>query len=222
MIKITEIENKNFNCKDFVFKNKDNTLYMALGGNGDLYWQIIGKYSKIEFPYIYYDFLITKEDYNLYENFCNLYNKITNYQPKITDFELENRCCYTIREYEEIISEEKRLFENEKSKLVFNDEIIWYSEDCIKNEGWDSHFPPSWVTVKPHIDGILLQFKVKVKDKESLKYYIPDVTIRFCNDGCQYRGFNGPFMDLYNEMSDYKEENHQIHIEEYMYLTRHR
>ena len=136
MIEITKLENNDFKCQDFELKNKDNTLYMVLGGNGDLYWQIIGKYSKIEFPYVYYDYLITKEDYALYEKFNNLYNKIMYFKSKITDFDLENRCCNTVREYEKLIAEEKRLFTMEQAKLVFQDSIIWYSEDCIKDEGY--------------------------------------------------------------------------------------
>ena len=76
------------------------------------------------------------------------------------------------------------------------------------------------VIIKPTVIGMLLQFKVKVKNKDSLKFYIPDVTIRFCNDGCRYRIFNGPFMDLYNEMMEYNDSFHQMHIEEYRYLTR--
>ena len=220
MIEIRKINNPHFKCQDIEYKNKDNSLYMTYGGNGDLYWHITGKHSKIEFPYVYYDFVITKEDYDLYEKFRDLYNKIFFYKSKITNFELENRCWRNIADYKKVIEEEKRLFFFERSKLVFDDKIIWYSEDCIKDEGWDNEFPPSWVIIKPIVDGMLLQFKVKVKKEESLKDFIPDVTIRFCNDGCRYRPFNGPFMELYNEMMEYDDNYHQMHIEEFMYLTK--
>lgn len=179
MIEIRKINNPHFKCQDIEYKNKDNSLYMTYGGNGDLYWHITGKHSKIEFPYVYYDFVITKEDYDLYEKFRDLYNKIFFYKSKITNFELENRCWRNIADYKKVIEEEKRLFFFERSKLVFDDKIIWYSEDCIKDEGWDNEFPPSWVIIKPIVDGMLLQFKVKVKKEESLKDFIPDVTIRF-------------------------------------------
>ncbi len=224
MIEVRKRDNLDYQCYDLeLVKPKENTLFMLLGGNGDLYWNISGEYPKILFPYVYYNFTITKEDYPLYEMFRNLYEKIVFYQMKLTDFDLTKRVCRTVSAYEKIIATEKELFTREQSKLVFGEKIVWYSEDCLKNETWDAQFPPSWVTIVPIVDGIMLQFRVKVQNEEALKEYVPDVTIRFCNNGCRYHRFNGPFMDLYNEMQSYeKKENDQIHLEEYLYLKRHK
>ena len=66
MIELKKQENLLFKCQDFEFRNNDNVLLMSLGGNGDLYWHLIGKVSAVSFPYLFCDYIITKTDYALY------------------------------------------------------------------------------------------------------------------------------------------------------------
>ena len=45
----------------------------------------------------------------------------------------------------------------------------------------------------------------------------PTYAIRFRNSGSRYEPYNLAFMNMYNSLSEYDPNYHQIHIEEYLY-----
>lgn len=55
------------------------------------------------------------------------------------------------------------------------------------------------------------------KSKKSQDGIFITYTIRFRNSGSRYNPFNINFMQMYNSLKEYDPNNHQIHIEEYLY-----
>ncbi|MBR4230714.1 MAG: hypothetical protein IKR74_00980 [Bacilli bacterium] len=207
-----------------VFLEKDGKqLGFTFGGNGDLYWLIKTKNHDEDKT-----FVITKENYGIYDLFEQLFEDIKN----INIFELdEDDLPYYIEtelEKLEYLEELKQRNESEKIKYrelgyanyheLFDEKtktITWYSDETahevaniLKIRKEDDRFIIEF-SIQPHLDGYDEDFHKS--------YYIP---IRFRNSGSSYSPFNIVFMRMYNamkEVDDINDIGHQIHIEEYIY-----
>ena len=199
---------------------EDNkSLIISYQGNLDLYWTLHNNNGNINKDNT---FIITKENYALFQLFDKLYSNIAN----IELFDEEELPLYLkskddIDEYLKHHEEEKRRYK-EYNMSHYNDlfnpkkkKITWYSDETsskvsnyleiIKEE---EQYRVVFNTQK-HIEGYDRDFKSD--------YSIP---IRFRNSGSRYDPFNCIFMKMYNKMDELDDVNdigHQIQIEEYVY-----
>jgi len=203
-----------------VLEDIDKYISFSFGGNGDLYWAIHSRNKDDKY------FIITKENYNLYNLFLQLYDDIEN----INIFDLDYVPFYleTKEEKDEYIKKRKEEVEYQKYKcstfnyLNYNElfakeekVITWYSDET-------AHKVANFVKIKKYESCFKIEFFIQSYiegfDKDfHTDYYVP---IRFRNSGSRYDPFNMLFMKMYNEMhllDDINEIGHQIHIEEYLY-----
>ena len=179
---------------------KEGKKYLAISymGNLDLYWTIHSENVSEDS-----EFIITKENYKVYELFDLLFYDIKNIN--IWGMEDLDKDMYWLN---------NRSYYNE----LYNDNtntITWYSDETsykvaniLKITKDDESFKIRFYT-QQYIDGY-------DKDFHSL-HHIP---IRFRNSGSRYEPFNVAFMNMYNNMKNVDDVNdygHQIHIEEYLY-----
>ena len=90
-------------------------------------------------------------------------------------------------------------------KLFQNDIIKWYSDDMPLENA-------SSLEIKKQEDTYSITF---FQGKE--EYDFPTYSVRFRNSGSRYHPYNFAFMSMYNALSEYDSNYHQIHIEEYLY-----
>ena len=203
----------------------ENVKYLAFSyrGNGDLYWAI---YNKEKNNNGYESFLITKENYEVFNIFKELFNDIENIN--IFDYEeiplyiedISEKRAYLIERKKEL-EEDKiryRLYNRSNYNSLFdstNRVITWYSDEVAKEVA-------NILKIKEQADSFKIEFFIQ-KDKKGYdrdfhsNKYIP---IRFRNSGSSYEPFNLVFMKMYNKLcsiDDVNDDNHQIHIEEYLY-----
>ena len=187
------------------FKELDKQFDVSFSGNGDLYWTIRSENVNDD-----NNFIITKENYEVYRLFEELFDDIENI--KIDDDE-EYITFYlkTEEEKQEYIKKQKDEIEYEKE----NNTITWYSDET-------SHEVANILKIKKEKESFVLEFYIQPyiegydRDFNSL-YHIP---IRFRNSGSSYDPFNIVFMRMYEKMKQVDNVNdygHQIHIEEYLY-----
>ena len=195
-------ENNEFGLQIFI-EEENSYLSIFYGGNLDLYWAIHSNKRKLENDSKSDMFVITKENYELYNLFENLYNDIKEIN-LFEDFE-EDKDKYRV--YNQ--SNYHELFD-EKNKT-----ITWYSDET-------AHEVSNYLKIKKEKDCFIINFNIQEyiegydRDFSSL-YYIP---IRFRNSGSRYDPFNIIFMRMYErlkEIDDVNEYGHQIHMEEYLY-----
>ena len=195
-------ENGEFGPSIFLQENKKN-LAITFGGNGDLFWTIYNK-GDIENKENNDDyFIITKENYAIYNLLEQLF------------YDIENVNIFDEKRDERKLS--YRILNRAKSKLYDEEKktITWYSDETahevsniLKKKKEENTFRIEFYT-QPYIAGY-------EEDFHSAGY----IPIRFNNSGSAYTPFNITFMDMYNKMSeidDVMDIGHQIHVEEYLY-----
>ncbi len=180
--------------------DKDKYLTFLLGGNGDLYISIN---SNIESNI--HTFTITKENYELYSLFNDLFYDIENINI------YDGISSYTKRNITNIIKRNK-IYDRE------NGVITWYSDET-------SFKVSNILKIIKEADYFVLEFSAQKsiegydEDYHTLNY----IPIRFRNSGSMYNPLNVIYMKLYNklrEIDDVYEDEHQIHIEEYLYIQK--
>ena len=195
-------ENNEFGLQIFI-EEENSYLSIFYGGNLDLYWAIHSNKRKLENDSKSDMFVITKENYDLYNLFENLFKDIKEIN-LFEDFE-EDKDKYRVynrSNYQELFDEK-------------NKTITWYSDET-------AHEVSNYLKIKKEKDCFIINFNIQEyiegydRDFSSL-YYIP---IRFRNSGSRYDPFNIIFMRMYErlkEIDDVNEYGHQIHMEEYLY-----
>ena len=203
------------------FQELDKQFNISFGGNGDLYWTIHSKNTNDD-----NNFIITKENYEVYRLFEELFDDIENiriFYEEYIPFYLE-----TEEEKQEYIKNQKDEIEYEKNKYRLfnhsnynelfdkeNNTITWYSDETNRKVA-------NILKIKKENETFKLEFYIQPyigdydRDFNSLNY----ITIRFRNSGSSYDPFNIVFMRMYKKMKqidDVNEYGHQIHIEEYLF-----
>ena len=190
------------------FQELDKQFEVSFGGNCDLYWTIRSKKESN-----YHDFIITKENYNVYRLFEELFDDIEN----IKIFDEEYIPCYISTEEElEYEKNKYRLFNHSNYNELFNNNTItWYSDET-------NHEVANILKIKREDETFKLEFYIQPyieeydRDFNSLNY----IPIRFRNSGSLYDPFNIVFMRMYQKMKqidDVNDYGHQIHVEEYLF-----
>lgn len=180
----------------------DGSFDIMFGGNLDLYWYYWPKETINNWP-LSKTFTITKENYFLYQKVDELYENIKEQRP------------YQKNEKDEYATflEELDLSNLNESKetdcayeKLFQDGIIkWYSDDAPLEEA-------SRIEIKKLEETYTITF---YQGKE--EYNFQTFSVRFSNSGSRYHPYNFTFMNMYNGLSEYDPNYHQIHIEEYLY-----
>ena len=204
----------------------DKYLSFTFGGNGDLYWSIHSKDKELNDSKYEY-FIITNENYGLYNLFNKLYDDIENINLYDNDDDMywfindnEEQIAYMKRKEEDRLiykslcreynkSHYNDLFNKEEKTITWHsDEVAWEVSNIVKITKLEDSFK---------IEFFVQDYKEGYDEDFHSLYYIP---IRFRNSGSSYDPFNILFMNMYNNMKyldDYNDINHQIHIEEYLY-----
>ena len=206
----------------------DKTMRISFGGNLDLYWTL----QKNERKYLGPDeiaceeFVITKENYVVYELFEELYNDIENINifyeseipPHIKD-PMERKNYIEERKKDKA---ETRNWCRMHNWAHYNDmfnplkkTITWCSDET-------NHKVSNYVQIKKEGESFRLVFRTQLYtegyDEDSHSF--GSIPIRFRNSGSRYDPFNIVFMKMYNNLKridDINDIGHQIHIEEYIY-----
>lgn len=223
---------KRDNNDTIIIEEGNKSLRIFYGGNGDLYWVINDKDYNDKEPY---DFVITKENFNLYNLFDKLYNDIETIniydnddeEPYVPfDFESDeekNEYLLKLKKEKEEEKELCRLFNHSNYNSLFNEdnkEITWYSDET-------SYKVSNILKIKKEDESYRLTFS----EQEYIEGYDEDfhslgnIPIRFRNSGSRYNPFNIIFMRMYNnlkEIDDVNDIGHQIDIEEYLYNVNHK
>lgn len=204
------------------FKELDKQFDVSFSGNGDLYWTICSENVNDD-----NNFIITKENYEVYRLFEELFDDIEN----IKIFDDEEYITFYLKteeEKQEYIKNQKDEIEYEKNKYRLfnlsnynelfdkeNNTITWYSDET-------NHEVANILKIKKENESFELEFYIQPyiegydRDFNSL-YHIP---IRFRNSGSSYDPFNIVFMRMYEKMKqvyDINDYGQQVHIEEYLY-----
>ena len=187
------------------FQEYQKQFYISFGGNLDLYWSIRSKEGND-----HHDFIITKENYKVYELFEHLFDDV------------ENIKIFDEKDIPSYIGKDKKnkykLFNYSSYNELFdkkNNTITWYSDET-------NHKVSNILKIKKEKELFKLDFYtqqyIEGYDRDfNNPYYIP---IRFRNSGSSYDPFNIVFMKMYEKMKqidDINDYGHQIHIEEYLY-----
>jgi len=216
-----------FGFNDFYIEKEGKTLEILFGGNGDLYWiidnikikaKVIKEFKKhLESTY-QEKFIITKENYFIYQLFEELINDIENsriYLPvedelKLKFDELYENTRESSKERCDILNQHyKKYF---RYKLLFENGVIcWHSDEHIFEDA-------DRVKIIKLEDNIILDFsRPPVKEEEKI-YHLPGrIAIRFRNSGSNYDPYNIIFMRMFQKLQEYDPSYHQIHIEELEY-----
>lgn len=183
----------------FKITTDEGSFNIMFGGNLDLYWSYWPKENISDWP-LFKTFTITKENYFLYQKVAELYIRIKEQKPypKIEKDEYDN--------YLEELDLKEFAKEDYSYEKLFQDDIIkWYSDDAPLEEA-------SRIEIKKLEDTYTITF---YQGKE--EYNFPTFSVRFRNSGSRYHPYNFTFMNMYNALSEYDPNYHQIHIEEYLY-----
>lgn len=203
------------------FQEFEKQFDVSFGGNLDLYWTIRSKNDSD-----CHEFIITKENYEVYKLFEELFDDIENikiYTEPIIPFYIETeeeKQEYIENQKDEIEYEKKkyRLFNHSNYNELFdkeNNTITWYSDET-------NHEVANILKIKKEKESFRLEFSIQPykegydRDFNSLNY----IPIRFRNSGSSYDPFNVIFMRMYEKMKqidDVNDYGHQIHIEEYLF-----
>lgn len=187
-------------------------LHISFCSNLDYYFVLYGANKSLEF-------LITKENYQIYECFLKLYEDIMEGKTFPTEGSIKEYIdnWYPFISYDGYI---KRVIEHRDllkqsltyQKLVENGKITWISDD------YNYEIAPSFQIIKEE-DQFRIVFDsgdIIKQDNLSSKYYI---SVRICNSGSRYLPFNVNFGVLFNNLKNIDIDN-QIHIEEYLYQNK--
>lgn len=183
----------------FKITTDEGSFNIMFGCNLDLYWSYWPKENISDWP-LFKTFTITKENYFLYQKVAELYIRIKEQKPypKIEKDEYDN--------YLEELDLKEFAKEDYSYEKLFQDDIIkWYSDDAPLEEA-------SRIEIKKLEETYTITF---YQGKE--EYNFPTFSVRFRNSGSRYHPYNFTFMNMYNALSEYDPNYHQIHIEEYLY-----
>lgn len=169
------------------------------------------------------EFVITKENYQIYELFSKLYETIIS-----ADVFNQSSFNYYMSEYlghfdNEFISYEDYLKKTKKSlefkrkqnyyaDLVNNGKIVWKCDDYPHDIG------PSF-KISKCTDIIKITFDKGDTEKQDLFHPKNRTTVRIRTSGSAYNYFYIPFMMLFKELKELVLID-QIHIEEYLYTKK--
>lgn len=192
---------------DIFFKEENKYLAITYGGNLDLYWIIYSEDVNKD-----NNFVITKENYEVYRLFEQLFNDIDDINIyKYQNHQFSSNFKKAQKEiYRKSNTSNYNVLYNEKEKLItwYSDETAFCVANVLKIKKEDEIFKLEFF-IQPYIDGY-------DRDFNSL-HHIP---IRFRNSGSFYNPFNVVFMRMYEKMKqidDMNDYGHQIHMEEYLY-----
>lgn len=224
------------------YLNQDEKyLRIIYGGNLDLYWHFINKKSRREetsaYQDVYESMLITKENYTIYRLFEELMSETKNgeiYKPEEIILEPTWNDEFDVRDVYDVgslpLSEEdeesltnhykqekanevnERITSSEAYEMLYQDNTItWYSDDAPLETA-------DIVKISKVEDGFLLEFTRPNLDPEESELHFPGtLSIRFSNSGSRYGDLVTLFTRMYNKLSEYEPEYHQIHLEEIAY-----
>lgn len=169
------------------------------------------------------EFVITKEDYQIYELFSKLYETIIS-----ADVFNQSSFNYYMSEflghfgnkfisYEDYLKKTKKSLEfkrkqNYYADLVNNGKIVWKCDDYPHDIG------PSF-GISKCTDIIKITFDKGDTEKQDLFHPKNRTTVRIRTSGSAYNYFYIPFMMLFKELKELVLID-QIHIEEYLYTKK--
>lgn len=183
----------------------DGNFNIMFGGNLDLYWFYWPKENINDWP-LFKKITITKENYFLYQKIDELYENIKAQRPYQKNEKDEYATFLEEIDLSNLNESKETDYAYEK---LFQDGIIkWYSDDAPLEEA-------SRVEIEKIEEAYAITF---YQGKE--EYNFPTFSVRFRNSGSRYQPYNFTFMDMYNCLSEYDPNYHQIHIEEYLYTKK--
>ena len=186
----------------FKVTTENGSFDIIFGGNLDLYWSYWSEENFKDWP-LSKTFTITKENYFLYQKIDELYKNIKEHRPyPLTD---KGNYPFLFEELNSRNSNESKKVDYAYEKLFQNNIIKWYSDDAPLEEA-------SRVEINKLEEAFTITF---YQGKE--EYDFPTFSVRFSNSGSRYHPYNFAFMNMYNGLSEYDPNYHQIHIEEYLY-----
>lgn len=169
------------------------------------------------------EFVITKENYQIYELFSKLYETIISadvFNQSSFDYYMSEFLGHFDNKfisYEDYSKMNDRKFEIIKKQdyytnLVNEGKIVWKCDDYPHDSG------PSFKIVKDN-DLIKITFDKGNTKKQDLFHPKNRTTVRIRTSGSAYNYFYTPFMTLFKELKELVLED-QIHIEEYLYTKK--
>ena len=183
----------------FKITTENGSFDIMFGGNLDLYWYYWPEENYKDWP-LAKTFTISKENYFIYQKLDELYKNIKEQKP----YQSKDENVSTVFDSSKLINESPRSQYSYKN-LFQNDIIKWYSDDAPLEEA-------SMLEIKSQEDKYIITFHQGKED-----FGFPTYAIRFRNSGSRYEPYNFAFMNMYNSLSEYNPNYHQIHIEEYLY-----
>ena len=183
----------------FKITTENGSFDIMFGGNLDLYWYYWPEENYKDWP-LAKTFTISKENYFIYQKLDELYKNIKEQKP----YQSKDENGSAIFDSSKLINESPSAQDSYKN-LFQNDIIKWYSDDAPLEEA-------SMLEIKYQEDKYIITFHQGKED-----FGFPTYAIRFRNSGSRYEPYNFAFMNMYNSLSEYNPNYHQIHIEEYLY-----
>ena len=183
----------------FKITTENGSFDIMFGGNLDLYWYYWPEENYKDWP-LAKTFTISKENYFIYQKLDELYKNIKEQKP----YRFKDENVSTVFDSSKLINESPSAQYSYKN-LFQNDIIKWYSDDAPLEEA-------SMLEIKSQEDKYIITFHQGKED-----FGFPTYVIRFRNSGSRYEPYNFAFMNMYNSLSEYDPNYHQIHIEEYLY-----
>ncbi len=206
---------------DYTFQEDNKILRIVFGGNLDLYWSLTNlnedTISDSSYDEQYETFLITKENYTVYQMFKKLIEDIKLprvYEPLKIDHLDDELEIYPSEE-----SEEERCNRwNDELKNSYRYKRLYDGENIRWHSDEDSYDEADVVQITEQEDSILLEFYRPKQDVKTIGRIMPGtISIRFRNSGSTYDPLNIVFMKMYQELQNYNPDYHQIHFEEIEY-----
>lgn len=183
----------------FKITTENGNFDIIFGGNLDLYWYYWPEENYKDWP-LEKTFTISKENYFIYQKLDELYKNIKEQKP----YQSKDENGSAIFDSSKLINESPSAQDSYKN-LFQNDIIKWYSDDAPLEEA-------SMLEIKYQEDKYIITFHQGKED-----FGFPTYSIRFRNRGSRYEPYNLAFMNMYNSLSEYDSDYHQIHMEEYLY-----
>lgn len=177
MFAIRKEENLNGYC-NIEIETEEGIFKIFFLNNGDLYWDLVYAGERLEIPDIY-EYIITKDNYYLYNCFEKLYKAIEENKPySNSNFDREDK--------------NKELYNNDVQQKLFKDgKIEWHSDEFYYDES-------SVLTISKNDNTFRVQFKRSTNNDLFTTY-----DVKICNSGSRYYPFNVTFMNMYNKVLDY-------------------
>lgn len=193
-------KNKNSSgCYDVSLIDGDKVLNLAFGGNLDLYWQLYELNSDTDCKKI--DFVITKENFFIWNLFDKLYNDVANYWDNVRDNSLVSQS----EEHKSYVDALRRQDECNPQRLFKNGVIEWHHDGNPYDES-------NILRISRSGDNYVVEMDFNSKD-----YFMDYGLVRISNSGSRYQPFNGMFMKMFNALQEYDFDYHQVHMEEIFY-----